>query len=372
MWRDLKRLQCGVASVLCALHALSFRASKRSDKAKSRMPRSTSKPTLHDVAATAGVSIATASRALNGLLVSKGSQERVASAARKLGYVANETARALRSERSQTLGLVFHALGNARGLQLLDALSAKLDASGYSLLIATARGDEPTYDLLIRRFLQRRVDGLFCVSPDGDSASAAICTAGAVPVMALRSRGVAYAMLPLLQPSFEKAARAATEELRALGHRRVAFIDDGNELDPASPVMTAWADSPFQIDYIQLSAVKGIDQLIRQIMRRADRPTVIAGSESLAETALAVCRSAGISVPGELSIVAVTNSDDDARAKRIGLSSMLIDSHLFGEQAGSAMLAWLDGHKPKNRTAVEIGKWQARATTGTAPPRTQR
>jgi LacI family transcriptional regulator len=336
------------------------------------MPRSSAKPTLHDVAAAAGVSIATASRALNGLVVSKASHERVAHATRKLGYVANETARALRSDRSQTLGLIFYALGNARGLQLLDALSATLDASGYSLLIATARGDEPTYDLLVRRFLQRRVDGLFCVSPDGDPAGAEMCRNAGVPVMALRSRGAAYRKVPLLQPSFEKAARAATEVLHALGHRRVAFIDDGSEVDPANPVMAAWGDSPFAIEYVQLSAVRGIDQLIRQMMRRADRPTVIAGSESQVEAALAVCRSAGIDVPGEFSLVAVTNADDEARAKRVGISSMLIDSHLFGEQAGSAMLAWLNGQKPKNQTAVEIGKWQARGTTGQAPKRTKR
>lgn len=336
------------------------------------MPRSSTKPTLHDVAAAAGVSIATASRALNGLLVSKTSQARVEHAVRELGYVANETARALRNESTQTLGLIFYALGNARGLQLLDALSATLDAAGYSLLIATARGDEPTYDLLIRRFLQRRVDGLFCVSPHGDAVGAEMCRNAGVPVMALRSRGAAYSKVPLLQPAFDKAAQAATQEMRALGHRRVAFIDDGSEIDSANPVMAAWGDSPFEIEYIRLSAVKGIDQLIRQMMRRPDRPTVIAGSESQAEAALAVCRSAGIDVPGEFSIVAVTNAEDESRAKQVGISSMLIDSNLFGEQAGSAMLAWLQGQKPKNQAAVQIGKWQARATTGQAPKRTKR
>jgi LacI family transcriptional regulator len=335
------------------------------------MTRSTAKPTLHDVAAAAGVSIATASRALNGLVVSKTNHERVARAVRELGYVANETARALRSDRSQTLGLIFYALGNARGLQLLDALSATLDASGYSLLIATARGDESTYERLIRRFLQRRVDGLFCVSPEGDPAGAETCRTAGVPVMALRSRGAAYAKVPLLQPSFEKAAHAATQELLALGHRRVAFIDDGSDVDPANPVMEAWSDTPFKIDRIQLSAVNGIDQLVRQMMRRTDRPTVIAASQAQAEAALAVCRSARIDVPGDISIVAVTNASDEARARRIAISSMLIDSNLFGEAAGSRMLAWLNGHKPKNRIDVEIGKWNARGTTGPAPKRTK-
>jgi DNA-binding LacI/PurR family transcriptional regulator len=43
----------------------------------------------------------------------------------------------------------------------LDALSATVEQGGYSLLISTARGDAKTYELLMRRFLERRVDGLF-------------------------------------------------------------------------------------------------------------------------------------------------------------------------------------------------------------------
>ena len=55
------------------------------------------KVTLHEVAARAGVSIATVSRALNGLAVSKANRTRVEAAARELGYVPNEAARTLRS-----------------------------------------------------------------------------------------------------------------------------------------------------------------------------------------------------------------------------------------------------------------------------------
>lgn len=66
--------------------------------------------TLHDVAAAAGVSIATVSRALNGLPVSKDALRKVENAADQLGYVANEAARSLRSDRSMTMGLIFRRL----------------------------------------------------------------------------------------------------------------------------------------------------------------------------------------------------------------------------------------------------------------------
>ena len=341
------------------------------EKESTPMVRTRSKPTLHDVAAAAGVSIATVSRALNGLPVSKSSREQVDRAVSGLGYVADETARALRSERSHALGLIFYSLGNARGLQLLDALSATVDAAGYSLLIATARGDESTYNRLIGRFLQRRIDGLFCVSPEGDSIGARTCASAGIPVIALRSRGEAFKQLPLLEPVFSQAAEAVTRELFALGHRRVAFIDDGTMVDPANPVVAAWGETPFKVERVQLSVVNGMDQLLRQLMRRPDRPTVIASTEPHAEAVLAICRSSGIEVPGDLSIVAVTNADDEARARQIGISSMLIDSHAFGDHAGALMLDWLNGNKPKNRNRVEIGRWHPRATTGPVKGETQ-
>src|SRR5580698_4212384 len=70
------------------------------------------KVTLHQVAARAGVSIATASRALNGLAVSAPAQNRVRQAVAELGYVANEAARSLRSDRTLTMGLIFFDLRN--------------------------------------------------------------------------------------------------------------------------------------------------------------------------------------------------------------------------------------------------------------------
>src|SRR5580658_3469549 len=143
------------------------------------------KVTLHEVAARAEVSIATVSRALNGLPVSEASLERVKQAALELGYVVNEAARSLRAERTMTMGLIFSDLSNTLGIDLLDALSEAIERAGYSLIISTARGDEARYDVLMRRFLERRVDGLFCVRPRGGGESLAAYQASGIPVIAV-------------------------------------------------------------------------------------------------------------------------------------------------------------------------------------------
>ena len=114
------------------------------------------KVTLHEVAARADVSIATVSRALNGLPVSEKNLARVREAVAELGYVANEAARALRSDRSMTMGIIFSDLRNNLGIDLLDALSDTLEEAGYSLLIATAKGEARRFDTLHGQALQGR------------------------------------------------------------------------------------------------------------------------------------------------------------------------------------------------------------------------
>jgi LacI family transcriptional regulator len=331
------------------------------------VPRRSAKVTLHDVAAAADVSIASASRALNGLYVSKAIAARVAAAAAKLGYVPNETARALRNERSLTLGVIFFELSTARGLGLLDALTAQVEAAGYSLLIATARGDARAYSLLLKRFTERRVDGLFCVSPDGDAESADLCARAGIPILALRTRGSAFAHLPLVEGAFATAAAECTRDLHALGHRRLAFIDDENPAGSFSARNPGWHKSPFRVERVRLADITRIDVWVREMLARREPPTVIAASEPQAEALLAVCRSAGIAVPQDLSIIAASTAGDESRAERLALSSILLDSHRLGDAAGKTMLDWLDGRKPRAITTVEVGRWVPRSTTDTAP-----
>ncbi|HYM34797.1 MAG TPA: LacI family DNA-binding transcriptional regulator, partial [Steroidobacteraceae bacterium] len=127
--------------------------------------------TLEDVAKRARVSVSTASRALAGFKVNKKNAQKVQRAAADLGYVMNEAARSLRNVRTQTVGLVFHELTGAFGIELLSSISSRLDAHGYCVFVATAQGENERYDKLVHRFLERRVDALLCVHGAGTGAA---------------------------------------------------------------------------------------------------------------------------------------------------------------------------------------------------------
>lgn len=111
-----------------------------------------------------------------------------------------------------------------------------------------------------------------------------------------------------------------------------------------------------------------MEVLVRELLARPDRPTVVAGPEHHASAFLAACRIAGVSVPGQFSVVAITNGESERRAARQGMSSTMIDSGIVGEQAAAAMLAWLAGEPPEAVTEVQITRWTRRATNG--PPQT--
>jgi LacI family transcriptional regulator len=321
------------------------------------------KVTLHQVAARAGVSIATASRALNGLAVSAPARERVRQAVDELGYVANEAARALRSDRTLTIGLLFFDLRNNLGIELIDALSETLEASGYSLLVASARADRRRYDTLMRRFLERRVDALFCINPRGEAETLPLYREAGTPVIALFAAGSKFASLPLIAPSFSEAAGALAEDLAALGHHQAAII----LTDPKSPPLLAVAEAlkaaGIGVAAVEPSEAGGMREAAEQVAALTPRPTAVIAVHIHARGLLA----AGLRPPGSCSLVAIGEVGVDAKNRKRGLASLVIDPQRMGKAAAGAMLAWLAGSKPADRIAVQAAAWEPRASLGREP-----
>lgn len=325
-------------------------------------------PTVHDVAERAGVSIATVSRALNGLPVAEPNLSRVIRAARELGYVANEAARALRADRTLTLGLIFPRLRAHAGLELLDALAGTVEDRGYSLLVSTARGDGARYDLLMRRFLERRVDALVCVHPTGSGELLDAYRAAEIPVLALFSRPGAFKRLPVVTPSLARAAGDVARRLAALGHRRVALVSRPERIGPIAAVCSALKKVGIALDRHRYGADprEELREVLRAIVSRREPPTAIVTYHRAAVLLMSACREARIEVPEQLSIVSISDHTAESFPARKPFSALVVEPDPLGRAAGRAVLAWLDGTPPPGETAVEAGTWVERATTAPA------
>jgi len=178
---------------------------------------------LDDVARTAGVSTATASRALSGRgRISAATRERVRRAADELGYVASATASSLASGRAENVGVVVPLMDRWFFATVLDGISATLAARGYDLTLYNVTDDPAQRAHLFETSLRRgRVDGLIVLSILLADAEVAHLRALPIPVLGL---GVPRAEIAALRVDDTAVGRVATEHLLALGHREIALI----------------------------------------------------------------------------------------------------------------------------------------------------
>ena len=120
--------------------------------------------TMRDVAAAAGVSVATASRVLAGSRpVTQGAEAVVLEAAGKLGYRTNTVARALRTQATRTVGLVLPYISNPFCPLLVQAIELELERSGRELFLCDSHGSPEREAARIGALVERMVDGLLVI-----------------------------------------------------------------------------------------------------------------------------------------------------------------------------------------------------------------
>ncbi len=323
--------------------------------------------TLRQVADRAGVSIATASRALNGLVASSESVERVRAAAFDLGYIPNEAARSLRSDRTMTVGVAFFSLKLPGALDLLGGLSRTFDDHGYTLLIADTDGHASRFDAVLGRFLEHRVDALLCVNPDGVGAVLSRYRDAAVPAMALISRGRGASWLPLLAPSLEPATTEAILRLESLGHRRVCVMLPGGEGGPFRAVWRRLRASALETEAVNPFTV-GFDAHREVSSFRLQGTTAVISTYPVAFQVMRAARMGGISIPEDLSVVSVGDEPSHATWLEIPLSAISVDLSTLGQAAAANAISWLQGVPPPRNQLIPVSTWVERSSTAPAPP----
>jgi DNA-binding LacI/PurR family transcriptional regulator len=203
----------------------SARRRKRSDQV-SRFPNR--RVSIKDVASTAGVSLQTVSRVVNGSeQVAAATRERVLEVIQQLGYRRNEVARNLIQGRSRTLGVICAGLDYFGGRQINGGITAEAQAQGYSLLLKEHQAADPTSpDNFVQSLLDRQVDGFLWMLTDDtdehDDILNMLVAENGPPVVAMvnpRESKVPFA-------AFDNfgAGMLATQHLIDRGHRKLVHI----------------------------------------------------------------------------------------------------------------------------------------------------
>jgi len=181
--------------------------------------------TLQIIADRLAVSTATVSLALRGsTLVAEATRERVRQIAREMGYSYNRGAAALRTDRTNIIGVGFHDITNPYFAELLAAIEDTATAHGRTILLGTWAESLERQDRVLTTLKEYRPDGMIVCAAAGSSAGTfGHLIAAGVPIVQL-SREIPELALDFVGSDDRYGTILAMEHLIALGHRRIGFI----------------------------------------------------------------------------------------------------------------------------------------------------
>jgi LacI family transcriptional regulator len=275
--------------------------------------------TLGDVAARAGVSISAVSRVLSkapSARVSDATRQRIVEAARELNYRPNFAGRALKSARTQVIGLVVPDLTNALFTELMHGAEDEAAAHGYTLLLGHADETRPGGDMIARLIGEGRVDGMVVQVGDGVATTGlgALLASGA-PIVLINSSYPGYPGSVTLDD--QAGARMATEHLLSLGHTRIAFANGlprsftakrrrlGYHAAMAAAGITVAKGYETRLGYAPENGAAALERLVAH---EVPPSAVVVANVNAAVGMLAAARTRGVRVPDDLSVVTVHDS----------------------------------------------------------------
>ena len=181
--------------------------------------------TIEDVAAIAGVSIATVSRAINEpTKVAAETRRKVTEAVARTGYTTNAMARSLRMRRSNMILILAPDVGDPNFSNILVGLETEASKRGYGVLIGNTQNDPARETDYLRFISSNQADGLILFTGHLPYGLGAGDSALRLPPMVAVNEPVANSAVPFVGVDNFEGARLAAEHLIAQGHRRIAFI----------------------------------------------------------------------------------------------------------------------------------------------------
>ena len=313
--------------------------------------------TIRDVAERSGVSITTVSHVLNdlpGKRVSPTTRARVLRVAGELLYRPNRLAQGLRTQRTQMIGFLSDRVSTTpfAGRMILGAQNAAADA-GWLLVLLNSGGDPELEEREVQALLERQVDGIVyalfyhrIVTPPASLRDG--------PVVLLDARTPDGAISSVV-PDEVGGSRGGVEELLAVGHRRVGFVNDCDDIPARSLRLAGYRQAlevygvPFDDSLVierTANASGGYSGAI-ELLGRPDRPTGIFCFND--RTAMGVYQAAnalGLAIPDDLSVVGFDDQEMISDSLLPGLTTVALPHYEMGQWAVKTLLEQIESRPP--------------------------
>ena len=332
--------------------------------------------TIRDVARHAGVSVATASRALNGMdIVNPQTRDRVLAVMSELGFTPSPAARRLSLGRTLTIGVVVSFLTRPQAAERLRGVDAVLTDSEFDLVIYNVESVQKRDHYLSTLAQSQRTDGLIVMSlppPEG-----AVLGRSPVPVVFIDVHTPSVAAMPRVIGDDAAGGALAARHLLDLGHTAIGFIGDATA-DPFGFTSSRDREAGLTAELAGGGVVIPDEwighgahgryqarELAHRILGGSRRPTAIfTASDTQALGVVAAAREIGLHVPDDLSVIGY---DDIEAADYVGLTTIRQQLFESGRRGAEVLLKEIgvrSEHPPVVPLAPEL---VVRATT--APPK---
>jgi LacI family transcriptional regulator len=326
---------------------------------------------MKDVARSAGVSLKTVSRVINGEpTVAPHLAERVRAAVDTLNYRPNIGASMLRrnDRRSRTIGVLLEDVGNPFSAALHRAVEDEARTRGFHVLTGSADENPERERELARSFAERHADGLIVAPAGADQGYLAAELPPGTPVVFVDRPGTGFAADSVLATNVAGATEAV-RHLVAHGHRRIAFLGDHTRIATARSRYRGYLDALDEAGLSPLTASGPAESATTALFGRAEPPTALFTAQNLITIgAIRALRRLRLHTD-----VALVGFDDFPMADLVepAITVVAQDPAAMGRTAARALFERLDGDRQPARE-FWIPTTLIRRGSGELPPRTVR
>lgn len=300
--------------------------------------------TITQVAAHAGVSVASASRALNGMIASAETVTKVQAAAAELGYVADATARSLKLGRTNQLAYAVADIGNPVYVEMMSAIERVISSSDYRLVLSSTGTASSSLDV-VRDLGRGYVDGMILSPLRVSDELLSALAATPVPVVVL-GRLPDGTPLDTVRADSITAMRLVVDHLIGEGREDIAFLNGPTDTTPGAFRRDGFAAASAAHPQVATRSISIPDFTIaagytaaRAVLGDDRRPdAIVAANDLIGIGALRAAEDLGLTVPGDIAITGIDNTEL-AGVVRPGLTSVDLGAEERGRVAAELLLA---------------------------------
>lgn len=310
--------------------------------------------TIRDVARMAGVSVGTVSKALNGYgQLREETRINVRRTAERLGFRPNDLAQSLLRKRTFTVGLISTDSYGRFSIPVLEGIESALEATRLSVFLC--RADDPARERRhVDALLAKRVDGIIVTGRRTDRRAPIDLGGASMPVVYAFAQATDPRALCLL-PDDRGGAQLAVEHLIGLGRKHIAHVTGPVDFEAVRKRRQGFRDAlgaaglRSRAGHILSGAWSesfGREAAQRLVGLRQGIDAIFCGSDQIARGVIDCLREMGVSVPDDIAVVGFDNWDVIAAATRPPITTVDMNLHELGRQAGLRLLDMIDGPRP--------------------------